>query len=278
MLTAVSAWDLARFSGGRFALGLASQVRGNIVDRYGAEWSEPVARLGDYVAAVRAVFRSFRTGDPLRHEGPHYRLTRLQPYFNPGPLDDEAHEPSLWTGGVNPRMCRLAGEVSDGFVCHPTNSHPEVIRRHVLPAVEEGRRASALPGRRPFLVAGPQPVTAADSAGLARAVQARRSELAFLYSTPAYRLQLETFGLEGLGERLSALVQEQRWGDLEGILTDEVVSRLVPVAVHAELPGLLRRWYADLADGIVLALPEADTPDALDDTALAGLVEACRAI
>ncbi len=275
MLTAVSAWDLARLSDGRFQLGLASQVRGNIVDRYAAPWSEPVARLGDYVAAVRAVFASFRTGAPLHHEGPHYRLTRLQPYFNPGPLADDAHEPTIWTGGVNPRMCRLGGRIADGFVCHPTSSHPEVLREHVLPALREGRRESSWVTSQPLLVAGPQPVTTRTEGELDRAVHERRRELAFLYSTPAYRLQLETFGLGDIGDELGRLVQAKQWADLERVLTDEVITRMVPVATVADLPGVLHTWYAGLVDGIVLALPEQG---ALDDEETQALVAACRAI
>jgi alkanesulfonate monooxygenase SsuD/methylene tetrahydromethanopterin reductase-like flavin-dependent oxidoreductase (luciferase family) len=34
MVTAYSAWELARYSGGRFELGVATQVRGNLVGRF----------------------------------------------------------------------------------------------------------------------------------------------------------------------------------------------------------------------------------------------------
>src|SRR5439155_1140290 len=97
-LTAYASWDLARLSGGRFQLGLGTQIRQNIEDRYSMPWSEPVERMRDYVGAVRAVFDSFRTGAPLKHEGPHYRLTRMQPFFNPGP-DDSIQAPAIWLGG-----------------------------------------------------------------------------------------------------------------------------------------------------------------------------------
>src|SRR6478735_11674230 len=76
MLTAYAAWDLAALSDGRFQLGVASQVRGNIVGRFSTEWSEPVARLRDYIDSLRSIFDSFETGAPLRHEGPHYRFDR----------------------------------------------------------------------------------------------------------------------------------------------------------------------------------------------------------
>lgn len=270
MLTAYAAWDLARLSGGRFQLGLASQVRGNIVGRYSAEWSEPVARLGDYIKAVRAIFRSFQTGERLDYRGAHYTFDRLQPYFNPGPIDGP--EPMIWTGGVNRRMCALAGELSDGFVCHPTNSHPEVIREDILPAIDDGR---ARAGRQvgPRIAAGPQPITAASPQGLAQAREKRRPELAFLYSTPAYRPQLDRFGLGELGQLLTEMARASDWSELPHHLTDDVIARLVPQGTYEELPGVLAEWYAGLCDGIVLAMP-----DDADPTAVSELVAECKAI
>lgn len=271
MLTAYSAWDLARFSGGRFQLGLASQVRGNIVGRYSAEWSEPVARLSDYITAVRTIFDSFQTGAELDHQGPHYRFTRLQPYFNPGPLEVPA--PQIWSGGVNRGMCELAGRLSDGFVCHPTNSHPEVIRSTIEPALAAGREASGRTDGGPRLLAGPQPIMAATAGGLRAVRDSRRSELAFLYSTPAYRTQLETFGLGELGATLSDMASRGDWSGLEDHLTDEVIDLLVPQGTFDTLPDVLAQWYAGVCDGIVLGIPET-----ADDAALTALVQRCREI
>ena len=64
-LTAYAAWDLAKFSGGRFELGLGTQIRQNIEDRYAMSFSDdPLGQLRDYVGAVRAVFAAFATGPP----------------------------------------------------------------------------------------------------------------------------------------------------------------------------------------------------------------------
>ena len=271
MVTAYTAWDLARFSGGRFQLGLASQVRGNIVGRFSAEWSEPVARLREYIGAVRAIFASFQSGAELRYEGEHYRFDRLQPYFNPGPIDTAA--PEIWSGGVNRRMCELAGETSDGFVCHPTNSHPELLRTSILPAIDAGRARAGRTDRRPRVIAGPQPIMAATDAELKTVRDGRRSELAFLYSTPAYRPQLEMFGLGALGETLSEMAQRSDWDDLDRHLTDEVIEQLVPQATYDALPDVLSEWYAGLCDGIVLTIPDDAEP-----TTFQALVERCKAI
>jgi probable F420-dependent oxidoreductase len=262
MITAYAAWGLQKLSGGRFELGVASQVRGNIVGRFSAEWSEPVARLRDYVHALRAIFHAFQTGEEPAHRGPHYTFDRLQPYFNPGPIDHPA--PPIWTGGVNPGMVALAAEVSDGFVCHPTSSHPDVLRADVLPVLAGG----------PRVVAGPQPLMAATQDELAAARDARRSELGFLYSTPAYRRQLEVFGLEGLGETLSGLAARDDWTDLPRHVTDDVLARLVPQGTYDEIPAVLEQWYAGLCDGIVLSVPD----DRAHDDSVRDLVGRCRAI
>ncbi|WP_396930893.1 TIGR03617 family F420-dependent LLM class oxidoreductase [Mycolicibacterium sp.] len=272
MITAYAAWDLAKFSGGRFHLGIASQVRGNIVGRFSAQWSEPVARLADYIRALRAIFASFQTGAPLNYVGPHYRFERLQPYFNPGPLEHPA--PQIWTGAVNARMCAMAGELADGFVCHPTNSHPVVLRSRTLPALAEGASRADRSVSDLAVVANPHVMTAATRDAVDAIRDQRRSELAFLYSTPAYRRQLEDFGLATVGAALSEMAQRSEWDDLPSILTDEVMDRLVPQGTYDEIPDVLRQWYSGLCSGINLPVP----PDEADDDRFAALLAACRQI
>lgn len=272
MITAYAAWDLAKFSGGRFELGIASQVRGNIVGRFSAQWSEPVARLADYIRALRAIFTSFQTGAQLDYVGPHYRFERLQPYFNPGPLDHPA--PQIWTGAVNARMCEMAGELADGFVCHPTNSHPVVLKSRTLPALAAGASRAGRTVADLAVVANPHVMTGATRQAVDTIREQRRSELAFLYSTPAYRRQLEDFGLADVGAALSDMAQRSEWGALPSILTDEVMERLVPQGTYDEIPGVLGQWYSGLCSGINLPVPA----DEEDDDCFRALLAACRQI
>ena len=251
MLTALAAWDLADFSGGRFQLGLATQVRGNIVGRYSMPWTDPVAQLRDYVGAVRAIFEVFRSGGALDYAGTHYTFNRLQPYFNPGPIDVPA--PEIWTGGVNTRMCALAGEVADGFVAHPTSSHPKVLAERIIPALESG-------GRKPRIVAVPKVITGRGATAVAAAREPVRKELAFLYSTPAYRVALDVLGFSEVGEKLTSMAHSGDWADLAAVLTDDVLDDLVIQCTYAELPALLSAKYGDLCDGLALAVP-ADPAD-----------------
>lgn len=257
MQVAYSAWSLGAFAPGRFQLGLGTQIKPNIVGRFGVEWADPVERMADYVDALRAIFRCFQEGGPLHHEGPHYRLTRLQPEFNPGPLPEGGLP--IWLGGVNRRACRLAGAASDGYVTHPTNSDRRYLSELCLPALREGL-GSRDPGEVPVIVGG-MVATGRDDAAVAAARDRSRAMLGFLFSTPAYRRTLELHGWEDLGDRLRTMTKQGRWDELEANVTDEVLDTVVATGRYDELPAVLRERYADLADGVLLHPPQDPADD-----------------
>jgi len=274
-LVAYAAWDLAKLSGGRFELGLGTQIRQNIEDRYAVPFGEdPIGRLGDYVGAVRAAFASFASGEAPAYESPHYRLTRLQPYFNPGP-DDQTAPPRVYLGGVQRRACALAGAVADGFVSHPTNSNPRYLLEVCLPALAEGAGTVGRDLARTHFetVIGTPVITAATEDGVLTERERQRRLLSFLYSTPAYAPTLELYGWDELGPRLRDLIRHDRWDDLATVLSDEVLDTLVPSGTFAELPGVLLTRFGGLGQGIVVSPP----PDPGDDASFRGVVDAIRA-
>jgi probable F420-dependent oxidoreductase len=274
-LTAYAAWDLAKFSGGRFELGLGTQIRQNIEDRYAMPFSDdPVGQLRDYVGAVQAAFAAFAGGEPPKYESEHYRMTRMQPYFNPGP-DMSVEPPSIYLGGVQRQACALAGEVADGFVTHPTNSNPLYLETTCLPGLAAGaaRSGRQLTGATFELVIGTQIITGASPDGLRQERERQRRLLAFLYSTPAYRATLELYGWGELGPQLRTLIHQERWDDLAAILSDEVLDTLVPSGTFDELPELLVHRFAGLGQGIVASPPA----DARDDGAFREVIAALQA-
>jgi probable F420-dependent oxidoreductase len=274
-LLAYAAWDLSKMSGGRFQLGLGTQIRQNIEDRYGVPFGDdPIARLGDYVGAVRAAFASFATGAAPSYESPHYRVTRMQPYFNPGP-DPDTVVPPIYLGGVQRRACTLAGAVADGFVSHPTNSNPRYLTETCLPALVEGARGAGrdLAAAGFETVVGTSVISSSTPAGLLAERERQRRLLAFLYSTPAYAPTLRLYGWEDLGPRLRDLVRRERWDDLGEVLSDEVLDTLVPCGTFDELPGLLLERFAGLGQGILVAVPA----DPAEDDAFRAVVAAVRA-
>jgi probable F420-dependent oxidoreductase len=271
-LMAYAAWDLARFSGGRFQLGLGTQIRQNIEERMAMPWSEPVTRMREYVAALQALFAAFRDGGAPDHQGDVYRVTRLQPYFNPGP-DAETTPPTIWLGGVNAAMCQLAGEVAAGFVSHPTNSNPRYLDEICLPNLLLGLEKAGRDRSMLEVVVGPAVVTGATDADVIAERERQRRMVAFLYSTPAYARTLELYGWTGLGDDLRSLIRDDRWDDLSAVVRDEVLDTLLPIGRYDQLAAVLLERYAGRADGIALG-PQ---PDAANDEHVAGLVADLRA-
>jgi probable F420-dependent oxidoreductase len=270
MVVAMAAWDLAEASGGRFELGLGSQVRGNVEGRYGTPWTPPVPRMREYVGALRAIFASFQTGAPLAFEGAQYRLTRLQPFFRPDPLPD-ARIP-IFLGGIGPAMTALAGEVADGLVTHPTNSAPRTLREVVQPRVARGAARGGRDVASVALAVSPLVATGRDAAAVSRGREAARQLLAFLYSTPAYWPSLALFGWQERGEALHRLSREGRWEAMTGAVDDAMLDAFVPSAPFGALGDELASRYAGLAQRLCLPIPD----DPADDAAFAALVAGLR--
>ncbi|HVT42642.1 MAG TPA: LLM class flavin-dependent oxidoreductase, partial [Acidimicrobiales bacterium] len=141
MVTAATAWELAEASGGRFRLGLGSQVRAHIERRYSAPFDPPGPRMREYVIAVKEIFKAFRSGE-LAVEGEYYNMSLLPAMWAPGPID--APDPPIDVAAVNPWMLRMVGQVADGVHVHPLNT-TTYMRETVLPELAAGAARS---GRR----------------------------------------------------------------------------------------------------------------------------------
>jgi probable F420-dependent oxidoreductase len=254
MTVAHAAWDLQAMSGGRFALGLGTQVRGNIVGRYGVPWTAPAPRMREYLGALRAIFTCFQEGGPLRFEGEHYRLSRLQPFFNPGPI--EHPEIPILLGAVGPRMTALAGEAADALVTHPTNTHPRYLREVTRPRLRNGSARANRDASEVELMLAPLVATGADREQTLLDRERQRRLLSFLYSTPAYWLSLDLLGWGERGPRLRQLSREGKWDEMPEVISDQMLVELLPTAPYAEIGDVLRDRYGDLATMITFPLPE----------------------
>lgn len=272
MAVAYSAWDLAALSEGRFQLGLGTQIRPHIERRFGAAFDDPTGRLRDHIGAVRAAWRAFDGLEKLGFHSEHYTLDLLTPNFTPDPLPAGVARPSIWMGGVNKKLVELAGRLADGFVTHPTNSHPRYLRDLCLPGLEAGAAAAGRQRSDIEVVVGTQWILGVSEADLIERREHNRRLLAFLYSTPAYERTLELFGWSELAGQLRALIREQRWNDLSTLVTDEVLDTLVPQATYDQLPTVVHEWFGGLADGILIAPP----PEGSHDEKLRTAIHAVR--
>ncbi|MBW2391011.1 MAG: TIGR03617 family F420-dependent LLM class oxidoreductase [Deltaproteobacteria bacterium] len=270
MVVAVAAWDLQSVSRGRFELGLGTQVRGNIVGRYSTPWTSPVPRMREYVQSLRAIFASFQHGVPLRYEGEHYQFTKLQPFFNPGPI--EHPDIPIFLGAVGPVMTALAGEVADGHMSHPTHSAPRVLKELAIPALERGAQRA---GRKALdlsrMVAG-MVSTGRDAAEVARQREKNRELLGFLYSTPAYWPALEIHGWGEIGERLHRMTREGKWGEMSGLIDDELLETMIPSGTYDEIADRLLERNRGLATHVTFPMPD----DPAEDPRAAEVIAALR--
>jgi probable F420-dependent oxidoreductase len=269
MTTAYAAWDLATFSGGRFELGLGSQVKGNVEGRFGVAWSAPVPRLREYVQALRAIWACWQDGTPLDFAGELYQFARMQPFFNPGPIESPSICVAL--GAVGPAMTRLAGEVADVLVTHPTNASPRVLRERARPKVAEGLQRAGRAADACAIVAGGFVATGRDAAAVGAERERIREYLGFLYSTPQYWPALEVHGFADVGRHLHQLSRESRWSEMRAAIPDALLDALVPAAPYAEIADLLRAWFGELCGGITFPVPADPADDALAAAAIAQL-------
>lgn len=248
MVAAQCAWELQEATGGRFRLGLGSQVRTHVTRRYGAAFDHPGPRLRDYVLAVKACFAGFR-GAALDHHGPFYELTFLNRQWSPGPI--EVDDPPVDVAAVNPWMLRMAGEVADGVHIHPIGEIG-YIRRTVVPNVAAGaQRAGRDPGDVALIVPVTTIVGDSDEELDAARERARRS-LAFYGSTPNYAFIWDEAGFEGTTERVRT---HQRAGDLAAMAAEITDAHLAVFCTEASWDGLadaLTDRYGDVASRLIL--------------------------
>lgn len=269
MSVAIAAWDLQRMSKGRFELGLGTQIKPNIEKRYSVPWTPPVKRMREYIGSLRAIFHSFQTGEPLKYVSENYQFTKLQPFFNPGPI--EHPEMPIFMGAVGPMMTALAGEVSDGMITHPTNTPPRYIREVALPRLQKGMdRAGRVPGEVKLILSS-LVATGKDDKTLAAEREKQRGLLGFLYSTPAYWPSLELFGWQDRGEQLLQMTREGDWQGMVKIIDDEMLDTFVPSGAYEEIADVLVDRFEGLSTMINFPVPDKPSDDQAAARAIAKL-------
>lgn len=251
-ITAMSAWTIQKLSGGRFTLGLGSQVRGHIVRRFGLAYRPAGPWMRDYVRAVRAVWRAWQERRPLEFESEHYRLSLMVPLFDPGPI---AHpDIPIHVAAVNPTMCRMAGEVADGLRPHPVCT-PKYIREVMLPALAAGAKAAGRDAGGIAVAMKPLVCAAPDEATLAAKVEDVRARVAFYASTPGYRAAFEAHGLGALAAELATLSRAQRWDEMPARISDEILHTYAVVGTYAEIGRRLVARYRGLVTDVEFSIP-----------------------
>ncbi|MFN8542655.1 MAG: TIGR03617 family F420-dependent LLM class oxidoreductase [Candidatus Binatia bacterium] len=246
------AWDLQAASCGRFILGLGTQVKGHIERRYSTPWTAPVPRLREMILLIRHIWDVWQNGTKPGFQGTHYQFSLMSPFFSPRPIDWP--KIPIYVAGVNPLMCRLAGELCEGFLLHPFHS-VRYIRETVLPNVEAGlqkggrTRADILLATAGFVIVGK------DRDEIARSRESVRQQMAFYASTRTYGAVLEMHGWGETCLRLNEKAAKGDWAGMAALITDEMLAEYAVEGTFDELPGLVRKKYVGLIDRLSFYVP-----------------------
>ncbi len=273
MVTAQCAWDLQQYSGGRFNLGLGSQVKAHNERRYSTPWTAaPGPRMREYLLCLKAIFASFQDPrKPTFFEGDHYRFTLLPAFFNPGPIDHP--QIPLYAAAANPYMSRLAGELCDGLRLHPVATF-RFAREVILPAVAEGARIAGREAADFDMVGAPFFAVGRTTADVEEARRRVRGQIAFYASTPSYQPVLVHHGWADVGSELHALSVRQQWAEMPKLISDAMLDEWVISATYDDLVPTVQSRLAGIFRTVVLVLP----PDAQrDDDLLREVVERLQA-
>lgn len=258
MLLATLGWDLQAYSGGRFILGLGTQIKPHITRRYSMPWSRPAARMADMIDAVRAIWDSWLTGGRLDHRGEFYQHTLMTPLFMPDPsVVAEYGPPPIWLAGIGEQMTRTAGAVADGFLSHPLATD-DFLREVTVPtlglgAASRGRDSDGIEVHHSAMV-----IVGASDADRATAREAIRKQVSFYASTPAYWPILELHDRASIGPRLREMSKQGKWIEMADVVDDELLDA-VAVTVNDPASGAaeLRRRYDGVVDRIGFNTPYA---------------------
>jgi probable F420-dependent oxidoreductase len=268
MITAHIAWDLQRASGGRFTLGLGSQVKAHNERRFSVKFESPGPKMAEAIRAIRSIWDCWQNGAKLDFKGQFYTFDVMTPFFNPGPI--EHPKIPIFIAAVNPFMCGVAGELCDGLHVHPFNS-PKYLREVVVPAVEAGLKRSGR-SRKDFTFATVTFVVVGDTER-ERAEQARmvKQQIAFYASTRTYAPVLAVHGWQDLVPRLHRRSVEADWQGMADLISDEMLDTYAVTATYDTLHARLEERYAGLLDRTGFYQPYRQN---LDDPRLPAVIRA----
>ena len=256
MVLAMEAWDLQQLSGGRFCIGLGSQVKGHNERRFGGTWTAPAPRMREYIRMMRAVWDSWQHGGKPEFLGKHYTYTLMTPNFNPGPI--EHPYPQIGLAMVGPGMARVAGEVADVVMPHGGIMSDKYMREVLLPAIRKGLVRSGRTWADVEIAESGYLILGENDSEIEQKALGMRRALSFYGSTRTYHKVLALHGLEELGAKLHALSLQGKWEEMRDTVTVDDILTLAQTSTYDALPEFLAT-HREYATRTGLGLPR-ETP------------------
>ncbi|MEM1111569.1 MAG: TIGR03617 family F420-dependent LLM class oxidoreductase [Pseudomonadota bacterium] len=245
MTLALQAHDINSLSGGRFILGIGSQIKPHIEKRYSMPWGKPAARMREYVMALKAIWACWYEGEALDFRGEFYNHTLMTPMFTPS--DKRYGAPPVYTAAVGPLMTEGAAEVADGILLHAFTTD-EYIRTVTLPAIESGLAKAGRTRDSLQVVGAPFFVTGETEEQFEQVKTAAVNQIAFYGSTPAYKGVLDSVGYGELQGELNQLSKAGEWVEMGRRIDDTLLNKIAIVGEPAHIGEQLTKRYGDVFD------------------------------
>jgi probable F420-dependent oxidoreductase len=245
MVIAHSAHDINSLSGGRFILGLGSQIKPHVTRRYSMPWSHPAPRMKEFIQALHAIWDCWYDKKPLEFTGQFYQHTLTTHMFTPE--DPQYGRPKVMLAAVGREMTKVAGQVADGLLCHSFTT-ARYLREVTLPTVTQELQANNR-SRTDFRFVGmPFIATGETAEDLHQAIMGARKSIGFYCSTPAYKGVLDHHGWGDLQPEALRLSKQGQWDAMGELITDDVLNSFCIVGTATECAREIRQRFAGVFD------------------------------
>ena len=252
MDTAYMTWDLQSLSGGRFQLGLGSQVRGHIVRRFNMPWGRPAARMREYIQAMRHIWGSWQNGTRLNFQGDFYNFNLMPPFFTPDPI--EHPDIKIYIAAVNERMLQVAGEVCDGVLLHSFGTF-KYINDVVVPNLRIGAEKAGRTLADIDINGGGYIITGPSEEHIERSRQEVKNAISFYASTRSYAPVMNHHGWNETAQRLYRMSVENKWSEMGALITDEMLDEFAIVGSYDEIVDKIKDTFGPFASSLSFSIP-----------------------
>ncbi len=252
MDTAYIAWDLQSLSGGRFQLGMGSQVRGHIVRRFNMPWGRPAARMREYIMALRSVWASWQNGERVNFAGDFYNFNLMPPFFTPDPI--EHPDIKIYIAAVNERMLQTAGEVCDGVLLHSFGTF-KYIREVVMPNLKIGAERAGRSLADIDINGGGYIITGPDEEHIQKSRQEVKNAISFYASTRSYAPVMNAHGWNDTAQKLYRMSVDGKWSEMGAEITDEMLDEFAIVDTYDGIVDKIKATYGPFASSLSFSIP-----------------------
>jgi probable F420-dependent oxidoreductase len=252
MVLAQIGWDLQAQSGGRFILGLGTQVKGHNERRFGVKWEHPGPKLREMIQMIHAIWDCWQNGTRPDFHGKFYNFSLMTPFFNPGPI--EHPRPSIYIAGVNEYICRLAGELCDGFHAHPFHSL-KYLDDVVRPNIEQGLKKAGRTRRDIAISSTAFVITGNNRDEIEAAKGPVRQQISFYASTRTYIGVLEAHGWGDTCYRLNEKAAKGDWAGMAEEISDEMLEVYAVTGTYDDIADKVKKKYDGYLDRVAFYFP-----------------------